>query len=39
MWTYLPRLGHLFFDVVEDGIGLCALLLWFGFEHFAQTKA
>src|SRR5262245_45434564 len=28
-----------FFEVLEDGIGLSNLLLRFGFEDFAQTKA
>src|SRR6266571_6159641 len=34
----LPR-GRLFFDVVEDGVGLFDLLLRLGFDHTPQAKA
>jgi hypothetical protein len=34
----LPLVG-LFFNIVENGVGLSNLLLWFGFHHFAQPKS
>jgi len=35
----MPRLGHLFFDVVKDGVCLFEFLLRFGLHHLAQPKA
>src|SRR5882724_8920614 len=35
----MTRPGRLFFYVVEDGVGLFALLLGFGLHHLAQPKA
>ena len=35
----MPRRGHLFFDIVEDRVGLFDLLLGLGLHHLAQPKA
>jgi len=35
----MTRLARLFFDVVEDGVGLFDLLLGFGLDDLAQPKA
>src|SRR6266571_5621040 len=35
----MPRLGYLFFYIVEDHVGLFDLLLRLGLHHLAQPKA
>ena len=35
----MTRLGHLFFDVVKDGVGLFDLLLGLRLDHLASAKA
>ena len=35
----MAPLPGLFFHVVENGVRLFDLLLWFSFDHFAQPKA